>query len=90
MAVKQVRTKSNRYSTVKYDSTGNILTPSRKRELKKLAKKHPKKHPKGGPKWVKIVSKFNGTCCVCNNTISVGIDILWNKKNKNIKHVVCS
>jgi hypothetical protein len=89
MAVKQVRTKSNRYSTVKYDSAGNILTPSRKRELKKLAKKPSKKHSKGGPKWVKIVSKFNGTCCVCNNIISVGIDILWNKKNKKTKHVEC-
>jgi hypothetical protein len=89
MAVKQVRTKSNRYSTVKYDSAGNILTPSRKRELKKLAKEHAKKYPKGGPKWIKIVSKFNSKCCNCDNNISVGTEILWNKKNKNIKHVEC-
>jgi hypothetical protein len=80
MHVRQVRTKNNRFSTVQYDSAGNILTPSRKRELKKLVKKQ----PKGGPKWVKIVSKFKSKCCNCDNNISVGTEILWNKKNKNI------
>lgn len=87
MSIKQVRTKRNTYNTVKYDSTGNILTPSRKKELKKLAKKDTKKHIKGGPKWIKIVSKFNSKCCNCNNNISVGTEILWNKKNKNIRHM---
>ena len=37
--IKQVRTKSNAYSTVKYDKDGNILTPSRIRELKKTKNK---------------------------------------------------
>jgi hypothetical protein len=84
MTVRQVRTKNNAYTTVKYDSAGNILTPSRRRELKKLNKKYAK-----GPKWVKIVSKFNGKCCNCNDKILVGTEILWNKKNKNTKHMGC-
>jgi curved DNA-binding protein len=42
MSIKQVRTKNNAYSTVKYDSEGKILTPSRLRELKKLKVKIPK------------------------------------------------
>ena len=84
MTVKQVRTKNNRYSTVKYDSAGNILTPSRRRELKKLTKKHAK-----GPKWVKIVSKYEGECCVCYNKILTDTEVLWNKGNKKIKHLLC-
>ena len=84
MTVRQVRTKNNTYNTVQYDSAGNILTPSRRRELKKLTKKHAK-----GPKWVKIVSKFNGKCCNCNDKILVDTEILWNKKNKNTKHLGC-
>jgi len=82
--IKQVRTKSNAYSTVKYDKYGNILTPSRKRELKKA-----KEEPIKGPKCIKIVSQYLGTCCVCNARISVGTHILWNKKSKSTKHVKC-
>jgi len=85
MHVRQVRTKNNRFNTVQYDSAGNILTPSRKRELKKLAKKH----PKGGPKWVKIISQYSGTCCVCHNNMLIGKEMLWNKKNKKTKHIGC-
>jgi len=84
MTVKQVRTKNNTYTTVKYDSAGNILTPSRRRELKKLTKKHAK-----GPKWVKIVSKYEGECCVCYNKILTDTEVLWNKGNKKIKHLLC-
>ena len=36
--LKQVRTKNNTYNTVQYDSDGNILTPARRRELRKLNK----------------------------------------------------
>ena len=84
MTVKQVRTKNNAYTTVRYDSAGNILTPSRRRELKKLTKKHAK-----GPKWVKIVSKYEGECCVCYNKILTDTEVLWNKGNKKIKHLLC-
>jgi hypothetical protein len=83
--IKQVRTKSNAYSTVKYDKYGNILTPSRKRELKKA-----KEEPIKGPESIKIISQYPSTCSVCNNKILVGTQILWNKKNKNTKHVKCS
>ena len=83
--IKQVRTKSNAYSTVKYDKDGNILTPSRKRELKKA-----KEEPIKGPESIKIISQYPSTCSVCNVKISVGTQILWNKKNKNTKHVNCS
>ena len=82
--IKQVRTKNNAYSTVKYDKDGNILTPSRIRELKKTKNK-----PINGPKCIKIVSQYPSTCSACNARISVGTQILWNKKNKNTKHVKC-
>ena len=82
--IKQVRTKSNAYSTVKYDKYGNILTPSRKRELKKA-----KEEPIKGPESIKIISQYPSTCSACNVKIPVGTQILWNKKNKNTKHVNC-
>jgi hypothetical protein len=85
MSVKQVRTKNNTYNTVKYDSLGNILTPSRIKELKKLRKANHKK-----TKWVSIESRFGGLCCVCNNKIYIGTEILWNKKNKDTKHKLCA
>ncbi len=89
MSIKQVRTKNNTYNTVRYDADGNILTPARKKELKELAKKAPVKNTKG-PKWVKLVSHYNGVCCVCNNRILVGNKMLWNKKNKKTKHIECA
>jgi hypothetical protein len=89
MYIKQVRTKSNSFSTVRYDKDGNILTPARKKQLKQLPKKNHKKNTKG-PKWLKLVSKFSGICCVCNYDIVVGTEIMWNKKNKKIKHKECS
>jgi hypothetical protein len=85
MSLKQVRTKNNTYNTVKYDSLGNILTPSRMKELKKLRKANRKKS-----EWVSIESRFGGLCCVCNNKIHIGTEILWNKKNKNTKHKLCA
>ena len=93
MSVKQVRTKNNTYSTVKYDSEGNILTPKRRRELKKLSKKLPKKSPKKkikSSKWIRLESQFEGFCCVCNNKIYTGSEILWNKTNKRTKHRECA
>ena len=84
--MKQVRTKSNKYSTVKYDSSGNILTPERKKELKKLSKEN----AAGGSQWVKMVSKFEGRCCVCNKKISPGTEMLWNKQNKRHSVVIHS
>ena len=89
MSIKQVRTKNNKYNTVKYDSTGNILTPARKKELKELSKKKPIKNTKL-PKWVKLVSQYAGNCCVCNDRIPIGTEILWNKKNKKTKHKGCA
>jgi hypothetical protein len=88
MYIKQVRTKSNAFSTVRYDSAGNILTPVRKKELKAQPKKTNKKTK--GPKWIKIISQYSGLCCVCNNGILVKEEILWNKKNKKTKHLECS
>jgi hypothetical protein len=85
MHIRQVRTKSNRFSTVKYDSSGNILTPARKKELKGLPKKTIK-----GPKWVKLISQYTSTCFVCNIKIPVGTQILWNKKNKKTRHLGCN
>ena len=85
MSLKQVRTKNNTYNTVKYDSLGNILTPSRMKELKKLRKANRKKS-----EWVSIESRFGGLCCVCNHKIYIGTEILWNKKNKNTKHKLCA
>jgi hypothetical protein len=82
--IKQVRTKNNAYSTVKYDKDGNILTPSRKRELKKA-----KEEPIKGPKSIKIISQYPSICFACNVRISVGTQILWNKKSKSTKHVNC-
>lgn len=87
--IKQVRTKSNSFSTVKYDKDGNILTPSRIKELKK-AKKENKNNPVNGPRWVKIVTQFYGTCCVCNARILIGTPILWDKKSKSTKHIKCA
>jgi len=86
MHIKQVRTKNNAFSTVRYDSAGNILTPARKKELK------PKKTNKKtkGPKWIKIISQYSGLCCVCNNGILVREEMLWYKKNKKTKHLECS
>ena len=86
--IKQVRTKNNSFSTVRYDKDGNILTPSRLKALRK-AKKENKDMLVKGAKWVKIVSQFHGTCSVCNGKILVGTQILWNKKNKQTKHVKC-
>jgi hypothetical protein len=86
--IKQVRTKNNSFSTVKYDKDGNILTPSRLKALKK-AKKENNSAPVKGAKWVKITSQFHGTCSVCNGKILIGTQILWNKKNKQTKHGKC-
>ena len=86
--IKQVRTKSNSFSTVRYDKDGNILTPSRLKALKK-AKKENNSAPVKGAKWVKITSQFHGTCAVCNGKILIGTQILWNKKNKQTKHGKC-
>ena len=86
--IKNVRTKNNSFSTVRYDKDGNILTPSRLKALKK-AKKESNDKPVKGAKWVKITSQFHGTCSVCNGKILVGTQILWNKKNKQTKHVKC-
>lgn len=86
--IKQVRTKNNSFSTVRYDKDGNILTPSRIKALKK-AKKENSQRPVKGPKWVKITSQYPGTCSVCNSKILVGTQILWNKKNKDTKHGKC-
>ena len=86
--IKQVRTKNNSFSTVKYDKDGNILTPSRIRALKK-AKKENDNRPVKGPKWVKITTQFYGTCCVCNTRILIGTQVLWNKKSKQTKHGKC-
>ena len=36
--IKQVRTKNNSFSTVRYDKDGNILTPSRLKALRKAKK----------------------------------------------------
>jgi hypothetical protein len=85
MHIKQVRTKGNSFSTVRYDSDGNILTPARKKEL---AKKTTKNNVKG-PKWIKIVSQYVNTCSVCNDKIFIGKEMLWNKKHKKTKHVGC-
>lgn len=84
--IKQVRTKNNSFNTVRYDSSGNILTPARKKELSKKSYKKTAK----GPKWIKIVSQYGGTCCVCNNKILIGKEMLWNKKNKNTRHLSCN
>lgn len=89
MHIKQVRTKGNSFSTVRYDSAGNILTPARKKELKQTPKKSYKASTKG-PKWMKIVSQYSGTCLVCNGEIPPGTEILWNKKNKKTKHASCN
>jgi hypothetical protein len=86
--IKNVRTKNNSFSTVRYDKDGNILTPSRLKALRK-AKKENKDISVKGAKWVKITSQFNGTCSVCNGKILVGTQILWNKKNKQTKHGKC-
>jgi hypothetical protein len=85
MSIRQVRTKSNAFSTVRYDKDGNILTPSRKKEL---AKKKALDDTKG-QKWVKITTQFYGTCCVCNARILIGSQILWSKKSKQTKHIKC-
>ena len=85
MTVRQVRTKNNAYTTVKYDSAGNILTPKRRKQLKGLAKKNNKDR-----KWVKIVSKYEGECCVCYNKILTDTEVLWNKGNKKIRHLPCT
>ena len=84
MTVKQVRTKNNAYTTVRYDSAGNILTPKRRKQLKGLAKKNNKSR-----KWVKIVSKYEGECCVCYNKILTDTEVLWNKEIKKTKHLLC-
>jgi hypothetical protein len=86
--IKQVRTKSNSFSTVKYDKDGNILTPSRLKALKKAKKENNNTTVKDG-KWVKIVSQFHGNCSVCNARILIGTQMLWNKKNKQTKHIKC-
>ena len=86
--IKNVRTKNNSFSTVRYDKDGNILTPSRLKALRK-AKKENDNRPVKGPKWVKITSQYITTCSVCNDRILVGNQILWNKKNKQTKHVKC-
>lgn len=86
MHIKQVRTKNNAFNMVRYDSAGNILTPARKKELKAQPKKTHKNNSKG-PKWIKIISQYDSTCCVCKNKILIGTEILWNKKTKNIKHI---
>ena len=83
--IKQVRTKNNTYSTVQYDADGNILTPARRRELRKLNKNKPKQNGK----WIRIFSQFQGVCFICTEKIYPGTEILWNKKNKKTKHVVC-
>ena len=88
MSIRRVRTKNNAYSTVRYDSSGNILTPSRIKELKKQSKKN-KKSSKT-IKWIKIISQYSGVCCVCNMEMSVGNEMLWNKKNKKTKHIGCA
>ena len=88
MHIKQVRTKNNKFNTVKYDSDGNILTPARKKELKGLPKKY--KDNGKGPKWIKIISQYGGACWGCNDEIPSKTEILWNKKNKKIKHLVCN
>ena len=85
MTVKQVRTKNNTYTTVRYDSAGNILTPKRRKQLKKLSKKNNKKS-----KWVKIVSKYDSKCCVCYNIILADTEVLWNINNKKIRHLLCT
>jgi hypothetical protein len=82
--IKQVRTKSNSFSTVRYDKDGNILTPSRVRELARNKRKEAK-----SDKWVKITTQFYGTCSVCNGRILIGTQILWNKKSKQTKHGKC-
>lgn len=87
MHIKQVRTKNNAFSTVQYDSSGNILTPARKKELRAQPKKTNKKTK--GPNWVKIISQYSGLCCVCNTGILVREEMLWNKKNKKTKHIGC-
>lgn len=86
--IKQVRTKNNSFNTIRYDKDGNILTPFRIKELKK-AKKENNSRPIKGPKWVKIISQYPSTCSMCNSKILVGTQILWNKKNKDTKHVKC-
>ena len=87
--LKQVRTKNNTYNTVQYDSDGNILTPARRRELRKLNKGKTQTRNKKD-KWVKLFSQFQGACFACNQKFYPGTEILWNKKNKKTKHVVCS
>jgi len=82
--IKQVRTKGNSFSTVRYDKDGNILTPSRLRELARNKRKEAK-----SDKWVKITTQFYGTCSVCNGRILIGTQILWNKKSKQTKHGKC-
>ncbi len=82
--IKQVRTKSNSFSTVRYDKDGNILTPSRVRELARNKRKEAK-----SDKWVKITTQFYGTCSVCNGRILIGTQILWNKNSKQTKHSKC-
>ena len=86
--IKQVRTKNNSFSTVRYDKDGNILTPSRLKALKK-AKKEKNNAPVKGAKWVKIVSQYYCNCSICNDRIPIGTQILWNKKNKQTKHGKC-
>lgn len=81
--IKNVRTKNNSFSTVRYDKDGNILTPSRIKEAKKNAAS-----PQGG-KWVKITTQFYATCSVCNSRILTGTPVLWNKKTKQTKHGKC-
>lgn len=88
--IKQVRTSSNSYSTVRYDGNGNILIDTKAARKARAKAKAINKNKKNSNKkqWKQLLNKFENTCSICNEVIPVGEEILWNVKTKKIKHVV--
>ena len=39
--------------------------------------------------WKQLVAKFDGKCIKCNDKTKEGDEILWNLKNRKVKHVEC-
>lgn len=92
--VKQVRTSSNAYSTVRYDKDGNILLETkaarkaRNKAMQAARAKNKNKKKSDKTKWKKLTNKFENSCCICHQQVLVGEEIFWNIKSKRIKHVV--
>ena len=87
--IKQVRTSGNGYSTVKYDANGNILiqTKAARKARNKVIEAEKAKN-KNKNKWKKLKNKFENTCSICHQDVSIGEEILWNINSKKIKHVI--